>query len=454
MIRQILMLLLVGLLSPILQAQLDEGSETANSIKRAKTSDLQLYGPAEPYLTDPGWVSAEGVDTPKELDAVLELSWQYSAAVKAAEANIAAAGFDVSGAYLGYYPSMELQAVQGESDRDTSYRLSIVQPLWDGGLTSAQVDEQKARLTEAEAALSVTKINVGNEAAMAFLELSLSQQSSREWALYIRELNLLKGLVQRRAQRGLSPPNDVELAEVRLRQAEAELARTQSQEAVARSRLRVYTGQSLFVANWPSEHMLAPDVLVTAAMKGSALAAHPQHQVALYEKMAQVAQLRAAKAAKWPKLSLQHTGFLEQQRDDFEPERSTQLVVQLQSTDLLRARRSGQGLAQRVLASEHAVAQAARVIVNEIQSAFSRRDSARQQFEAQAAAVYASELLVESNLRRFKEGRETWLAVINARREAQESRFKALKSKQDFWMANATLNLQTMHLMPTENATR
>lgn len=387
------------------------------------------------------------------LAEAMELVWQESPELQGAQAEIIAAGHEVSGAYVGYLPFLQLQAAQGEDEVGTEYRLSVVQPLWNGGLTSAGVKEAKARRSSAYAESNIRKLNVGENASALFFQLALAEESSAAWLSYIEELQRLKDLVQRRADQGASPPNDIELAQVRLQQAEAGLARSQGQKMVSRSALRVLSRRRFESVLWPSqEQVLADDEL--AQHIRSASKQHPQRLRAVHEKAAQSARTQAAKAARWPTLNLEHTEFLNQQDGDFAPERSTRLVLSAQTDQVMRARRGARAEAQRVFVAEQEVRQAERDILNRIQAAAAQREAAKLQYKAQLVAVTATEFLVQSSLRRFKVGKESWLAVVNARREAHEALLQALTSKHDFWVANTIIALHTTALDPYEQGAK
>lgn len=68
-------------------------------------------------------------------DVLTEL-WIENPRVQQALAEVRAAGYDVAAARSGYYPYLRVDSRQG-SNGASATTASLVQPLWDGGLTGA-----------------------------------------------------------------------------------------------------------------------------------------------------------------------------------------------------------------------------------------------------------------------------------------------------------------------------
>ncbi len=402
-------------------------------------------GPPQSPLISPASAAfvASPVAVPDSLPAVLDEVWSHHPRLQAARAELAASGFDVSAARAGYWPYLQMQVAQGEQGRSAATAALIV-PLWDGGLTGAQVDEARLKQAAAEAQIRQIQLDLALEVIAAYTAQLSALEREILWTQYIEELRDLQALVQRRSDQGVAAASETRLTVARLRLAEAGRATDQAQLDVARSQLESLLQRAVRAPLWPSRSTVVNPAQLELALDGGLPVNHPQRVFAQLEWRAQQARVRAAKASLWPRITLQHAQQLEQLDGDFTPANSTQLVLQYQTDSSLRAYRGSLSEAQRVEAAKATLAQVERELRERIRRLQISRNTAEQRRLAQEAAAAASSDLADSYLRQFKAGRRAWLDLLNVQREAHEARRLASVAKRDYWQSNSELALQAM----------
>lgn len=385
--------------------------------------------------------SALDTPAPMSLSQALDRAWRTNPQVIEAEQALEATEFDISGARTGYYPFAIFDASQRD-DGSTFSSVRFVQPLWNGGLTAAQVDTAKARRTSALAELNFARLNVGLAVAEAYINLVAAETQARQWVGYIASLNRLVDIIQRRADEGVAPDADVQTALTRLRQAEAGLETTRTIIAGNQAQLASLLDFVPTLVWWPEDrHKLTGYELSRVGRAG--IEAHPFRQRATALIDQQRAAARASRAALWPEIQLQHRRDVQGVRPGDGD--ATLLVLQYQSDSGLRGLRASQAEAQRLKSAESRLRSAIREVEAAIAVAKAERASALVQIEVQAAAVASSNALVDSFFRQFEVGRKTWIEVLNASREANETILQAVLADRQFWSANHRLALQSLH---------
>ena len=390
-------------------------------------------------------LSAQKTDRPGvlELGDVLGAIWAEHPNIVRASAELEATGFDLAAAKTGYYPYFSITAREANNDA-SSTTLNIIQPLWSGGKTRAEVGEAQAAQNQALADLNRVRQELALEAVDAYLNVALGQEQLRLWHDYIASMEGLLSVISRRADAGVSPKVDIQTAQTRLSQARAGAASTRSVLQRNKSHLNSLLHRPISRLAWPSEEYRLSDDEIHSILGDGAIQAHPQGQAALAQLALQQARLRSAKASIFPDLSAQYRERLDQESGDFTPDSSFQFVLEFQSTKGLRGLRGYQAMKQRLASAEQELFFARRDVADQIATANAERLAALDQFDAQVAAADAATQLVESFLRQFKVGRKAWLEVLNAHREAHEAKLQVSAIKRNYWVANARLALHGM----------
>jgi adhesin transport system outer membrane protein len=380
------------------------------------------------------------------LGDVLRVAWQENPQVLQAARALKATGFDVSSARAGFYPFATIEASEtrgGSSSTDgTSSTVSLIQPLWSGGSTVAEVDQAKASQLQALAELNGARLQVGLQVAEAYLNVVGAGEQALQYQRYVFSLENLLGIIQRRAAKGVAPSADVDTALTRLNQARASARAVFSTLLSNRAQLAKLLGYSVEVSGWPDEAtVISADESIEAERK--ALIAHPSVKGAEAQLERQKATVRLSKARIWPELQLQYRHEIDAPgapEDD-----QTLLLMQYQTDNGIKGFRAYQGERQRTEAARASLQTAIRDVRSTIQIARVERLAAAQQMSVQEEAAKSASALVISFMRQFEVGRKTWLEVLNAQREANETVLQVSTVRRNYWLANARLALQGLY---------
>lgn len=377
------------------------------------------------------------------LGEVLGVLWEEHPNVQRALSEVEATGYEISGAKSGFYPFLSVSASQA-SNNASATSLNIIQPLWSGGRTSAEVKEAKADQYIALASLNSVRLELAVEATEAYMNVVLAEEQGQLWVRYIENLEALLQTITRRAELGVSPPSDIQTAQTRLSQARAGLQASRSILLRSRLHLESLIHRPARNVDWPVEDYRLSHEEMFRILDGRALTLHPYPQLASAEIAIQNAQIKIAKSAIFPQLSLQYSAQLDQSDGDFTPDSSVQLVLQFATDSGVKGYSSYKASLQRLSGARQDLIYAKRDVTDVVSGNYSERNASQEQFYAQVEAARAAVKLVDSFLRQFKVGRKAWLEVLNAHREAHEALLGISTIKSSYWAANTRLALHGM----------
>lgn len=418
-------------------------AEPAPVVTATEGAELDLSIPAEVRETlIAGDTEADTLDNGLRLGDALAIVWKENPQVLQAEAALKATGYEVSGNFTGYFPYVQIQTAQGENDNSSTIR--VIQPLWNGGLTGAQVDQAKARQLIALSELNKTRLDLAMRTAETYLNVALAQDQLVQWERYITSLSKLVEVIERRASQGASPQADQQTAISRLRQAEAGREATRSILAANQAQLSSLLNRAPSASIWPADGsgLTEEDI---ARIGAEFAEAHPDRQLAMSQIKLQEATARVSKATLWPELSAQYRTQFEGTVIDPNDDDAALLVLTYQSNSGLRGYRAYQAEQERVQSAEARLKAAIRELESRIRVLRAERRSAQAQWAVQQQASAAAELLIESFERQFMVGRKTWLELLNTYREANDSRLQSIAIKRAFWLADVRLSLQGLY---------
>jgi hypothetical protein len=155
----------------------------------------------------------------------------------------------------------------------------------------------------------------------------------------------------------------------------------------------------------------------------------------------QKAVAEGSKAGIWPQLTLQHRQQLSGAQFDPTAD-ATLFVLQYQTTSGLRGYQRGKLEQARVAAAEQKLAATRAALEAQFRADTAQLLAFATQIASQSRAATAATNLVDSYQRQFEAGRKTWLELLNALREAHDSRVQAANSERGYWQTNARLLMQ------------
>lgn len=379
--------------------------------------------------------SDEGPVLPPTLPTLLESAMMSNPLVDAGRADLRAANLRIKTARWQYFPTPAVnfqRAFADDTDRAfqgdiSSTVVSLEQPLWTGGRLSGGMAAARAGVGLSAASLEENQRDLALQVVQAYgdwlsasmQKRALSDSQSRHKVLFDR--------VQRRFDTGVSTGSDLELANGRLQSVRADRAATIAREYSAISKLVELTGLDLTSALLGSAPRRLPPVLKLDAIEltDNALINSARIKRADAEVRAARADIKSRRARTRPDVFLR----FERQFNDLQfpgqgPESRmlvgvrTQLGAGLSSfSDIAEAREA--------ITSALAFRRSAeRIIRKEIRSDLALLESLDiRQPALKVAAITATEVYA-SYQRQFLSGRKSWLDVMNAARDLQQSQLQ------------------------------
>lgn len=367
--------------------------------------------------------------------------WAVHPDVCRAQQALQETGYDITAAYSGFLPYAQLDL--GRNRVSDTYIARFVLPLFSGGSTLAAVEGAKASQNQALAELAQTRLQLALRLTDAWFNWIASREQDALFIAYITELEGLHGVIERRANEGAAPQSDVINALSRVRQAEAQAEANRAVMGATEAQLLALLGTSVLAkATWPDqEQSLTAEEAAAAWARASET--HPAIQSALANLDRLDAERRSNLGRIFPELSLRHTKpFGDEAKLTSE---STELVLQYQTDNGFRALQGVRASASRLEGARASVENAKRDVLAAINQAAAERRAATLQLGYQQEAVTAARDLIDSFVRQFEVGRKTWVEVLNAQREAQDTRLQLVQQKRAFWVADRRVALQGVY---------
>ena len=383
-----------------------------------------------------GTASAESLSFGKALTRV----WQNHPDVRKAEAAVNASGYDKTAAYAGFFPYLQTDMVRGSQSKD-DYVVRAVLPLWSGGQTLASVDAAKAAQNMALADLQRTRLQLALRLTDVYFSVLAYKEQDGLWRQYVDKLTNLYGMIQRRATSGVSPQADVMSILSRLRQADASAELNRASLAAAETQLAALLGATTDSLFWPQNALLTPDEISTALAR--AMVEHPDLTFAAQTITREQADTRMKRAGLSPELSLRYVKPFG--ADSGNNTSETQIVLQYQSDNGIKAYQAWRSGEQRVDGARAALDTVRLEVTSAINLAKAEISASTAQLGYQSEAVLASDAVIDSFLRQFEAGRKSWLEVLNAQREALDTRMAQVQQRRSLWQANTRLALHGLY---------
>ncbi|MFK4064139.1 TolC family protein [Brucella anthropi] len=223
----------------------------------------------------------------------------YNAEVRAILSNAAQAGVNISIAKSGYMPTLESSAGIG-TGQGQDYQISLTQPLYDFGQTSAKVSRAEAGRDVVTAELKEAREKAALEAAQSYIAV---QRANALVAIAKENITIIKhfeGLAKVRAEGGVADISEQELAGVHLGDAESTLREEEGLLRAAESAFYAKIGMV------PGKLAAAPDLRLKISDIGQvdvAAGEAPAVDVAKAREQEAVHAVSAEKASLYPVVS-------------------------------------------------------------------------------------------------------------------------------------------------------
>ncbi|WP_431052872.1 TolC family protein [Roseateles sp. L2-2] len=382
-------------------------TEVAPVIAKDTSRNLEK-GTAQPASVTERWGAG--------MDDFLRGALSADPSMEGARASIAAAEDGVTAAkwQFGPSPSFSRQLAAGTS-RYVNV-LSIQQPLYTGGLLSANLSAARTALRSSEMTLRSVQLQ---------LKLRIVQTWS-DWAKVrgrIDSLEALRGehqqlldMIRRRTQAGVATNADAALAASRLSAVQAELAQARLEEALQRDRLQRLARRPV---DDPLRAVLDGDLPAPPSLNQVLDRIQLSPELALARANVDLSrdELAKAKAALMPTLSLR----LDRQSGAYKDDRIG-FVFQAGLPGGLSALSGVNAARSRIAAAEAAVSATEQDQFAAYQLEFTRHAAAVASLQNAALTAATGDEVLASYRRQFDAGKRAWLDLLNMVREAHATR--------------------------------
>ncbi len=377
-----------------------------------------------------------------------ELALQNDPRMRAADQAVAVSEANVDVARAGYLPSVSLSGGTGvqkvylgnnfpagfpKPDLLNPYSASLKasQPLYSGGLTSAQMSDSRSRLEGSEQDAVATRQQLLLAATTAYLDVVRDRAVVELNQKNLATLQQAQDDASKRFEAGEATRTDVAQANARRAEAEAQLKRANANAHISDAAFVRVIGvapQNLG-ADWPVPQTPASldQALAAAGLTPSVLAADAQSRSAH-------AQIDAARAALLPQVSLDG-GASAQDDSQFALNRYQYWQVQLKATlPLYAGGANAARLSAAHAAAEQADAQASdaqHAAIQSITQAWANSEAAADIIASYQASTEASASALDAVQKELQVGTRTTLDLLDAERDLLSAQVNLAASRHD-----------------------
>lgn len=369
---------------------------------------------------------------------------------------------EVEQARAGYFPKVdatlgygyEWTKRQGDDDIELNRRearLNLNQMIFDGGLTSSEVERQQARMRSAQSDLRDVAENYVLEAGRAYLELLRREQllNAAKETLYnhVRIFEQIK----RRSESGMGSLASIQQAEGRLALAEVNALAAENDLLDSRANYERVIGMAPDEVLEPVAEMIAPLPESLAQAYEQTQTQHPVMAVAQADVEAAIAQREAADSRMYPRLDLELERRWDRNLDGFPgPNEDFTAMLRLRYNlyngggDQARVRRTEHQLGEAQAIQRDALRQAKQ----SLELSWNAYEILTRQMEFLSDHLTSTEQTRDAYQKQFDIGQRTLLDLLDTENEVFSARNQLVEAQIDHQIAqlrilNATGTLLT-----------
>jgi len=340
------------------------------------------------------------------------------------------------------FPSVSIISSAAQSSVNTPgatvvTTVRVEQPIWTGGRISGSIKSSTAKLSSAESAVLEIEQELIIKTATAFINYLKYQQKLEASKENIFEHQRLLELIERRARNEISPMNEIVLAKARLEQAKTENIQIQTQAANAKADLENFTGQKISKLIIPRFDLSMPENISEAV--NMMLDYSPLLKRLAYDVDASEGDIEASKAAVWPQLSARSD-------ENFGG------VLQGNVTYLALTYAPGNGLAAisgikeaeaKKESAKTAILSSRSDLINKLNTDWNQYKSETNQIEVLSNLSETTRGIYQSYVRQYSAGKKTWIEVLNAKKEATQSKYSLAEAEWNSFITGLRIQAST-----------
>lgn len=257
----------------------------------------------ESVVQAPPGTLAPGQSAPLHWHEAVRIAVSRHPDIRAAEASLGQQSSLIEAARAGYRPRVQAEVTSGEQGEFGTGQVATVgltQMLYDFGKTGTAVERERAGERRERAALLLAVDGIIEGTVEALIEIHRQEALRGLFEEQIQSLGKVVEITELRAEAGAATRSDPLQARSRLESVRAALLATEAQLRQWRTRLRTYVG-----ARAGDEVALAPHGLLEVASTDADIERLPALLVAEAEREQADADLRNARAQRYPTVSLE-----------------------------------------------------------------------------------------------------------------------------------------------------
>ena len=356
---------------------------------------------------------------------------------------------DLDEAEWRHYPSLS-SSWQQTDEGDTISSVVVSQPVWSGGRITSYVDSAKARLEISEAQADETVRSVLTEVSSIYFEL-IKMQALHDVAVENEsQYKRLYDIISRRSESEVSPEIDKTLSSSRLEIASIEKLQLEREIQSLYERFAEVTGRDYRAYDFISPSLPLSETMLDLLASG--YEASPTRKKLAWQLELASSEIKEKKAERYPEVNVNY----QKNFGDFSSsQRSDELTLSL-------TYETGQGLSKNAAIEadvyrRDSVLEEIKAYRKEYDRVMRDKWFAIENFKrllpSQQKASDGADAVIESYMRQFQVGKKSWLDVLNAQRERNQSLGNYIRTKMDLQRLKADLMLYTGVIAVSRNET-
>lgn len=321
----------------------------------------------------------------------------------------------------------------------------IQQPLFTGGRIWHGIKEAQSKRDSAEAEFGATEQNVLGKVADSYLECIRLQERRKTAENNLSEHKRLYALIRRRTEAGVSSLNDVVTADMRLQQALVELEALKSQEQTALqflARLINTDIKGILPLKHPKLTQKIPFKTLEEAIQAS-LEFSPEMVASRFKFDAAQSRSAIERSVLLPQVYLRHEKYSRQNITGSYPDSQTFIALEYQLGTGVSSAYAWSASINQIKSAQANIDSAEREVVNALTKYWYQYNLGVTQIIYMEKQLEASQSVVDSFARQYTVGKKTWLDVLNAQKEMNQSINTVIDTKMSLIQSQIYIGIMT-----------
>lgn len=402
-------------------------------------------------------ISLSGVfaqaDSPLEpaVESLLKRTLQQHPTVLSAQAEKQASQSDLTAAQMQLLPTLGLQSEFRQKSQGTNVGvLSLEQPLWTFGALTGRIAQAEHLSQAATLNTLAVKESVASQYFDVVGALMTAHQTHSAKLQHLQSHRRYEGMMQRRVDAQVAAGVEMDLLTTRMLSLDMEVQSAASAVEIQVNKLSHITGVKLNSADvallsqpiglnelkaWRDRHELGVWMARLEEM--------PQVQRTLAELDAAKSQVNVKQALRWPTLSARYEYQVQGDRDPGQSKDRYWIGLSYSPGAGLSSFANASAEEFRLASSVAKVDEIKRNVTEEIQTEWTRLNTAIGNADLIERAMTSSRAVHESYERQFEAGRKSWLDLLNTLRETQAQEIQWIQAVGAAQVAHNKLRLKS-----------